>query len=98
MPPRSEDSVRISVAAGETLFREGDPPGPAYLIERGTLEVSALRDGEQMVLGTLGPGDLLGEMALIDQAPRTAAVVALEDCTLMNRKSTSLNSSHVKKS
>jgi len=75
--------VRISVAAGETLFREGDPPGPAYLIEKGAVEITATRDGARMVLGTLGGGDLLGEMALIDQAPRTASATALEECALL---------------
>ena len=75
--------MRISVAAGETLFREGDPPGSAYLIEHGAVEISAHREGHQVVLATLGEGDLLGEMALIDQAPRTAGAVALQDCSLI---------------
>lgn len=75
--------MRVSVAPGDRLFSEGDPPGPAYLIETGSVEISALRAGQRILLGTLGPGDLLGEMALIDQAPRTASAVALDACTLL---------------
>ena len=75
--------MRVSVAAGKVLFAEGEPPGPAYLIEQGQVEISAHRAGQQVLLGTLAAGDLLGEMALIDQAPRTATAVALTDCSLL---------------
>jgi diguanylate cyclase len=73
---------RISLKPGDYLFREGDPPSVAYLIESGEVEVSADRDGQQWVLSTLGAGDLLGEMAVIDDAPRTATALALSDCVL----------------
>lgn len=75
--------MRVRIAAGETLFREGDPPGPAYLIESGTVEIVAHRGGRRVVLGVLANGDLVGEMALIDQAPRTASAMALDDCALL---------------
>ncbi|ODS64562.1 MAG: hypothetical protein ABS41_02405 [Arenimonas sp. SCN 70-307] len=64
------------------LFREGDPPDTAYLVEQGTLEVRTHHGGQRRVLSLLGPGDLLGEMAVIDDSPRTATAVALSDCVL----------------
>jgi diguanylate cyclase len=73
---------RISLKQGEYLFREGDAPSVAYLIESGEVEVSADRDGKRWVLSKLGAGDLLGEMAVIDDAPRTASARALSDCVL----------------
>ena len=73
---------RIQVRAGDVIFREGDAPTVAYLIESGDVEISTHRRSERVQLGRLGPGDLLGEMALIDAAPRTATAVALSDCTL----------------
>ena len=59
------------IAAGEYLFREGDPPDCAYVIDSGQIEVSTEKDGRKLVLSHLGAGDLLGEMAVLDDAPRT---------------------------
>jgi diguanylate cyclase len=73
---------RIQLKSNQFLFREGDAPTVAYLIESGEVEVSTERDGGQWVLSKLGPGDLLGEMAVIDDAPRTASARALSDCVL----------------
>jgi EAL domain-containing protein (putative c-di-GMP-specific phosphodiesterase class I) len=75
-------ALRLSLLAGEAVFREGDPPTTAFLIESGEIEVTMLRSGERVTLSRLGPGDLLGEMAVIDDAPRTATALALTDCLL----------------
>src|SRR5690606_38385665 len=75
--------VRIALSPGERVFREGDPPTTAFLIEDGRVEVTAERDGGVIRLATLGPGDLLGEMAVIDEAPRTATATAIEPCVLL---------------
>ncbi len=68
---------------GEALFKEGDPPTSAFLIERGKVRISADHDGEILVLADLGPGDLVGEMAVIDDSPRTASAVAVEESVLL---------------
>lgn len=68
--------------AGEIIFREGDAPGCAYLIDHGRVEVSTQQRGKKLVFSYLGPGDLLGEMAVIDDAPRSADAIALTDCSL----------------
>jgi EAL domain-containing protein (putative c-di-GMP-specific phosphodiesterase class I) len=68
--------------AGEIIFSEGDPPSGAFLIESGRVEVSTMQFGERRVLGELGPGMLLGEMAVIDASPRTATARALTACRL----------------
>jgi len=75
-------ALRLSLRAGDALFREGDPPTTAFLIESGEIEVTMLRGGERVTLSRLGPGDLLGEMAVIDDAPRTATALALTECLL----------------
>jgi EAL domain-containing protein (putative c-di-GMP-specific phosphodiesterase class I) len=74
--------LRIQLAAGEVLFREGDPPTTAFLIESGELEVSMLQHGRRVLLSHLSTGDLLGEMAVIDDAARTATATAATDCVL----------------
>jgi EAL domain-containing protein (putative c-di-GMP-specific phosphodiesterase class I) len=76
-------AYRIELAAGQTLFREGDAATTAFLIERGTLRVTATRDGVPMLLGDLRAGALIGEMAVLDDSPRTATAIALEPCVLM---------------
>lgn len=61
---------------GDVLLREGDTGEAAYLIESGHVEISKMVDGRRVVLNTLGPGAIVGEMALIDRAPRSATVTA----------------------
>lgn len=72
----------MQVAAGTLIFSEGDAPTTAFLIETGQVEISTFQNGEHLVLSHLGPGDLLGEMAVIDDAPRTATAIAMADCML----------------
>src|SRR5512146_1829265 len=76
-------AYRIELATGQTLFREGDAATTAFLIERGTLRVTTERDGAPIVLGDLHAGALIGEMAVLDDAPRAATATALEPCVLM---------------
>jgi len=66
-------------AAGEEIFRIGDRGRNAYIIERGKVEVSVTRDGENVVIATLGEGEIFGEMSMIDDAPRSATVTATAD-------------------
>ena len=73
---------RAEIRAGNIIFAENDPPTTAFLIEKGEVEVSTLQRGEPTILGHLGPGMLLGEMAVLDNSPRTATARALTDCTL----------------
>lgn len=68
--------------AGEVIFAEGDAPNGAYLIESGRIEITTMQMGERRVLGELGRGMLLGEMAVLDDSPRTATAQALTDCRL----------------
>jgi len=62
----------------EYLFQEGDPGDCAYIIESGLVEVSLDKGGRKLVIATLGPGEVLGEMAIIDNFPRTASARAIE--------------------
>jgi predicted GNAT family N-acyltransferase len=65
-------AVRFTLTDGEALIREGDGGRNLYLVESGTLEA---RRGERL-LGTIDAGELLGEMAILLDRPRTSDVVA----------------------
>ncbi|MBS0439775.1 MAG: EAL domain-containing protein [Proteobacteria bacterium] len=75
-------AYRIELKPGEVLFREGDTPSTAFLIESGTLRITAERDGSPVLLGDLSAGALVGEMAVLDDSRRTATVTALSGCVL----------------
>ena len=74
---------RAEFTSGTTIFAENDEPTNAWLIESGEVEVSTVQRGERTILGTLGPGMLLGEMAVLDNSPRSASARALSDCVLL---------------
>lgn len=65
--------------AGTTLFAEGDPGDSMYVLVSGTADVM-LRG---KVVETATSGAILGEMAIIDNSPRAATVVAREDCSFI---------------
>ena len=67
----------VTVAAGEALFRAGDPPGGVmYALMHGSVDILI---GDTIV-ETAGPGALLGEMGLIDPAKRSATAIVRSEC------------------
>lgn len=68
-----------SFEAGEVIIEEGQSDDTIYVIRSG--EAQVIHNGE--VLATLGEGELFGEMALIDNLPRSATVVALTDTVVV---------------
>lgn len=61
----------------EYLFKEGDAADCAYIVESGELEISTHSEGEPVIICTLRDGDIVGEMGIIDNEPRTASALAL---------------------
>lgn len=74
---------RMVVPRGDVLFLEGDEACCAYIVESGLLEISRSMNGAGVVLGAARPGEMIGEMALIDRAPRSATARALKDTTVL---------------
>ncbi len=74
-----------NVKAGESVFLVGDPGDELYLVQSGCVEIF-IRDttGVKLALALAKPGDILGELALLDHGPRSASATALEDSVLLS--------------
>jgi CRP/FNR family transcriptional regulator, cyclic AMP receptor protein len=69
--------------AGDTLFSAGDAGDGCYRLEEGLLKVVITSPrGEERILAILGPGEVAGELSIIDRQPRSAFVIAIKDCEL----------------
>jgi CRP/FNR family cyclic AMP-dependent transcriptional regulator len=76
--------TRRSVARSTIIMAAGDPTDSLYIVLSGRLKVMMSdADGKEVILTILGPGEFFGEMGLIDDAPRSASVVAIESCELL---------------
>ncbi|MFH1465673.1 MAG: cyclic nucleotide-binding domain-containing protein [Pseudomonadota bacterium] len=72
------------LASGEILFRQGDPADHIYLVLRGSLLVRAVvPGGDELVLGLATTGDIIGEMGLLECAPRSATLACEAEATLL---------------
>ena len=67
------------IAEGGYLIRAHEIDSTLFAVEEGHLDIVGIRDGKQIVLATVGPGDVLGEVAFIDDSPRSVSVRAGEE-------------------
>ena len=65
--------------AGHEIFREGDPGDGVYVIRDGLVEIAHLWIGGSTVCFPAGPGEIFGEMAVIEDLPRSATATAAKD-------------------
>jgi CRP/FNR family transcriptional regulator, cyclic AMP receptor protein len=75
---------RQSFASGDKIFSEGEPGRSIYLVDKGRVRISRTMPGlGEEALAILGPGSVFGEMAVLDQALRSADAMAHEDTELL---------------
>lgn len=73
----------ISLRPRQTVFEAGDPGHALYLIRSGKVKISHRNlDGREKVLAYLNPGEIFGEMSLVDDEPRSATATAVEDTVI----------------
>ena len=78
------DKSQKTFNEGDVIMRQGEPGESAYIIEEGLVEISVEKpNGDSLTVATRGAGAIIGEMSLIDSAPRTATVTAKEECVLL---------------
>lgn len=73
----------VDIAAGEFVFREGEPAGPLYLVEDGRLRVTTDAGGRTKNVAFLRKGDFFGEVSAFCDTPRAETVEALAPCKLL---------------
>jgi CRP/FNR family transcriptional regulator len=77
-------AVPRSYPKGVRVFHEGDSSDACYIVRRGDLRVTREHsDGRAIALATLGPGDIFGELAMLDGGTRSASVETLTDSELL---------------
>ena len=73
-----------SYPKGSVILFENDPGDSLFLVAGGQVKVVLIgEEGREVILSVLGPGSFFGEMALIDDEPRSAHVIAMEDSNLL---------------
>ena len=70
---------------GATLIKQGDTGVGLYVITKGRVHITQVSNPDRLEedLGTAGPGEILGEMALLDDLPRSATVTAIDEVTAL---------------
>jgi len=82
---RFEEAVREKTyPKGSVILFEDDPGDALFIVREGRVKVVLVaEDGREVILGILGIGEYFGELSLIDDQPRSAHVIAMEDATLL---------------
>lgn len=79
----AEIALEKDAAAGEVFFEEGQPAHHLYFIVSGKVEVFRRLDSSERLLAVLGPRECFGEMAILDDEPRSASTRALEQAVVL---------------
>ncbi len=90
----SKNNIKLN--ANELLFMEGDPGSEMYIIKSGTVRILKLEGSRMTPLCDLGPGSVIGEMSLLDNAPRSATARTLTVTELVIINQGLLNSAYAK--
>ena len=83
----------VTLMSGEVLFKEGEPSDSLYIVISGRLRVvsRAPEDQSERLVADLGHGEIVGEMGLVCDEPRSATVVAIRDTNLAKLTEAGLN-------
>ncbi len=77
------DLETVTVETGEQVIRQGDPPGPMFVVEEGRLRVFVEEDGARRYISYLRRGDFFGELSLFKGEPRATSVEAVGPTRLL---------------
>ncbi len=81
--PDRKDGLEVFYPKGRVVFLEGEPGDTMYIVQSGSVNITKVVNDKETVLVTLKQGELFGEMALLENKPRSASAIAAEDSTLL---------------
>jgi CRP-like cAMP-binding protein len=76
----------LDLERDDVLVKQGDPSDSLFVIRRGWVKVVTYKGNEEVVLNQCGPGQIVGEMSLIDQMPRSNTIIGLSSAKLLEIK------------
>ena len=77
------DKFGVTYAQDEIIFLEYEPGNNFFLVQSGKVKISKISKDAEKILDILGPGDIFGEMAILESAPRSASAIAAEETRLL---------------
>jgi CRP-like cAMP-binding protein len=83
----AQNTTTRKLVAGEVLMRKGDEADSLFIINEGWVKIVTVdKKGDELIINKCGPGEIIGEMALLDSGTRSASVVALENSEALELK------------
>ena len=75
----AKDSMGRTYPKNTMIFSEGEPGGEMFIIQKGRVKISKIVDDQEILIALLKPGEFFGEMALLENKPRSASAIAHDD-------------------
>ena len=82
LPENVKPPTRLTCMPGQVVVEQGAPANQAFFIEEGLVEVVLNEDGHEIKLAEIGPGEIFGEMGVLEKETRMASVRAIEKSTV----------------
>ncbi len=83
----AQNTTTRKLVTGEVLMRKGDEADSLFIINEGWVKIVTVdKKGDELIINKCGPGEIIGEMALLDSGTRSASVVALENSEALELK------------
>ena len=79
----SEEEFNRVYPKNTMIFSESQPGQELYIIQKGSVKITKIVNNNEVLLAVLKPGDIFGEMSLLENKPRSASAIAFEDATLL---------------
>jgi CRP/FNR family transcriptional regulator len=81
--PTGGGTMTRSYADNDVIFLEHEPGDELYIIQQGKVKITKIVENNEIMLAVIGPGDIFGEMALLENKPRSASAISFGESTML---------------